>query len=129
MSDKILVFLDDSPEIAATHCQRLTETDRARTFWVQTVDETIGMLKDYRDRLEVVSLDHDLCGEAYVHSGREDCGMEVVRWLERQFDPVDYDHVKFIVHSHNENSGPRMVERLRKAGYHAYYSPFGEEHK
>lgn len=126
--DKILVFLEDSPEVAAIHCQRMSEEDRSRTFWVQNVLDTIEILLDYRERLEEVSLDHDLNGETYVHSGREDCGMEIVRWLEHQ-DPALYSHIKFVVHSHNENSGPRMVERLRKAGYSTYWAPFGEECK
>ena len=128
MGDQVLVFLDDSAELAARHYERLSEEDRSRTFWVQTVEETIDMLKNYRERLEIVSLDHDLNGETYVHSGREDCGMEVVRWLEKR-NPADYAHVQFIVHSWNENSGPRMVSRLQKAGYKAELSPFGMEHK
>jgi len=128
MSDKILVFLDDDPGRAAIHYQRISEVDQQRTFWVQTVPETIEILIRYKDRLETVSLDHDLNGETYVHSGREDCGSEIVRWLEKH-DAKLYAHVKFIVHSHNEHSGPRMVERLRAAGYTSYYSPFGEGNK
>jgi len=126
--DKILVFLDADPGRAAVHYQRISVVDQQRTFWVRTVPETLDILMNYRERLEIVSLDHDLNGETYVHSGREDCGMEVVRWIEKR-NPADYSHVQFVVHSWNENSGPRMVARLQKAGYKAELSPFGMEHK
>lgn len=128
MSDKVLVFLDNMAERAAKHCERLSEEDRSRTMWVRTPEEAIEVLHEYRARLEEVSLEHDLGDEAYVHSGSPDCGMEVVRWLEKR-NPADYAHVQFVVHTHNVNSGPRMVQRLLKAGFKAELSPFGMERK
>jgi len=127
-SDGVLLFLDDDPNRAAVHYQRLSDEDRARTFWVRTVPEAIDVLIDYRVRLEQVSLEHDLNSTEYVHSGREDCGMEVVRWLEKR-DATTYAHVQFIVHTWNEHAGPKMVNRLQKAGYKAELSRFGMEHK
>ena len=122
--DRVIVFLDDDPNRAALQFNRMTKEDRERTFWVKTVEEAIGMLKDYRSRLDIVSLDHDLCGETYVHSGREDCGMEVVRWLEKQ-DSERYSHVKFVVHTWNIPAGMKMASRLIQKGYRVVREPFG----
>jgi len=124
MDDKVLVFLDGSAERAAVHCQRMSEEDRSRTFWVRTVNETLEILDNYRERLEVVSLEHDLGEESYVHSGSPDSGMEVVRWLEKHH-PLEYAHVRFIVHSWNEIAGVKMVRRLTTAGFRVEYKPFG----
>jgi len=69
---------------------------------------------------DLVFLDHDLGGETYVDSGREDCGMEVVRWiLDNQ--PI-VRHI--IVHTHNEEAGKEMVSKLKGASYKVEYIPF-----
>lgn len=122
--DSVIVFLDDDPNRAALQFQRMTNDDKSRTFWVQNVAETIDMLKRYRERLDIVSLDHDLGGETYVHTGREDCGMEIVRWLEKQ-DAKRYSHVRFIVHSWNIPAGMKMTKRLQDKGYRVVRVPFG----
>jgi len=57
----------------------------------------------------------------FVDSGREDCGMEVVRWCLINKPQVN----QFVVHSWNAPAGERMVEDLKNAGYKAVYSPFG----
>ncbi len=122
--DKVIVFLDGDPHRAALQFQRMNKKDQERTFWVQTADETIDMLQNYRLRLDWVSLEHDLGGATYVHSGREDCGMEVIRWLERQ-DSASYSHVRFIIHSWNIPAGMKMTSRLIAKGYSVKNVPFG----
>jgi hypothetical protein len=122
--DSIIVFLDDDQNRAALQFQRMKPKDQNRTFWVQTVEETLDMLKNYRERLDIVSLDHDLGGEAFVHTGREDCGMEVVRWLEHQ-DSALYSHTRFIIHSWNIPAGMKMTQRLQAKGYRVIRVPFG----
>ena len=124
--DSVIVFMDDDPARAALACQRMTQADRERTFWVQTVEETLSMLNGYRERLDIVSLGHDLGGYKYVHSGRDDTGMEVVRWLEKH-NPVDFAHVRFIVHSWNVPAAIIMSRRLRARGYRVIRVPFGEQ--
>ncbi len=124
MGDRIIVWLDDDPNRAALQFQRMSKKDQERTFWVQTVEETLDMLENYRERLDIVSLDHDLGGEQLVHTGREDCGMEVIRWLEKQ-DAKKYSHVRFIVHSWNIPAAIKMTERLRAKGYRVIRQPFG----
>lgn len=124
MEDYIVVFLDDSPERAATLHQRMPAKDVSRTIWVRTVEETLDLLINYRDRLRDVWLDHDLGGTEFMHSGSEECGMEIVRWLEKQ-NPEDYKHVKFIIHSWNLSAGMKMTDRLNAKGYKAVRKPFG----
>jgi hypothetical protein len=121
--DSVIMFLDDDPHRAALMFNRMNEQDRSRTFWVKTAQEAIDMLRDYRERLEYVFLDHDLGGETHVYSGREDCGMEVIRYLEHQ-NPTDFD-CTFIIHSWNIDAAIKMTERLVAKGYTATQQPFG----
>lgn len=123
MEDRVNVFLDDDQNRAALLHQRMPAKELQRTFWVKTVEETLDMLINYKERLQYVSLDHDLGGETYVHSGREDCGMEIVRWLEKRSE--DYKHVVFIIHTWNEHAGKKMAVRLAAKGYRVLYRPFG----
>jgi len=122
--DKVIVFLDDDPARAATAFQRMNDHDRQRTFWVSTVPETLDMLENYRERLDLVSLDHDLGGNTYVNAARDDCGTEVVRWLEKR-NPEHYAHVRFIIHSWNIKAAEKMTIRLYEAGYRVIMCPFG----
>jgi len=124
MSDKVLIFLDRDPNRAAVHYQRLSELDRSRTFWVKTVSEAISVLVDYRERIEEASLEYDLGEEPDAHPSREDCGLEVVRWLEKQ-DSKKYNHITFVIHSWNARAAAKMEIRLLAAGYTVYIAPFG----
>ena len=123
-NDAVILFLDDSPERAALMYQRMTPEDQCRTIWTKTAEEAIDVLERYSERLDLIYLDHDLEGETYVHSGREDCGMEVIRFLEKQ--PVErYKGCRFIVHSWNISAALKMVERLKAKGYSVTQKPFG----
>lgn len=124
MERNLRLFLDDNAERAAVAYQRMTEDARDHTIWIQTAIDTIYALDEHKDKLMRVSLEHDLGGRAYVHPEREDSGMEVVRWLEKQ-DVEDFEGCKFIIHSHNEISGPKMYKRLKQAGYDVELRPFG----
>jgi len=125
----VILFLDSDPNKAAIIYRRMTEQQRSNTIWCSSVKETILTLKDYKHRLKTVSLEHDLNGELYMNTKREDCGMEIVRFLEKlskdekQFEP--YKKMKFIIHSWNSHAGPRMKERLKKIGLDVIRKPFG----
>ena len=124
-SDKIIVFLDDDPNRAALQFQRMNEVDQHRTFWLRTVAETIKVLKDYRSRLDIVSIGYSLIpGGSPAHPASDQCGMEVVRMLEKS-NLADYCHVRFIVHTWNDHAGTKMTNRLRAKGLRAIYVPFG----
>jgi hypothetical protein len=67
---------------------------------------------------------------SYANTGSPECGMEIVRFLERKAkkEPEEFKHlrkVKIIVHTWNEHAGPIMVDRLRKIGLSVELKPFG----
>jgi hypothetical protein len=119
----MILFLDDDPNRAALAYQRWPEKRRSHTIWCTTAAEAISVLKDYD--LTEAHLDHDLGGESFVDTRREDCGMEVVRWLEHVEDLKKYETCRFICHSWNIPAGRRMVERLQALGLKAEHIPFG----
>ena len=128
----MILFLDDNPNRAANVYRRMNKKQRESTIWCQTVEETICTLKDYSYRLEVVMLDHDLNGEMYVNTAREDCGMEVVRYLERlsrdeEVKFKDFEKTEFIIHTYNRYAGMRMAQRLQKLGLKSRYQPLEDE--
>jgi hypothetical protein len=122
--DSVNLFLDGSNERAAILYQRMTPKDRARTIWASTAQQAIDVLRDYSERLDIVSLEHDLEGERMLHPANERSGMEVIRFLEKQ-DPTKYEHTRFIIHTWNERTGMKMFRRLELKGYHVMYVPFG----
>lgn len=72
-----------------------------------TIDRLTSKSWDY------VFLDHDLGGEVFVDSDREDTGMEVVRWVAKNTPEVKH----FIVHSLNHSAAQEMAQKLAEAGY------------
>ena len=120
----MILFLDDDPCRAALACQRMNPEDANNTMWATTAQEAIDVLRDYQKDLNIVYLDHDLGGTHYQDSRAENCGMEVIRWLEKQNYEL-FIHIDFVVHSWNIPAGARMNERLNEAGYASTHVPFG----
>lgn len=85
---------------------------------VMTAQECIHELQ--KSHFEVVFLDHDLGGEEWVDSTREDTGMGVVRWIEEHRPEVG----EFIVHSHNPPAANNMKVALDRARYQVRAIPF-----
>jgi hypothetical protein len=110
------LFLDDDPARAEVF---LAENPDA--VWVQTARECLDRLAEPWDE---VHLDHDLGGERFVDLSREDCGMEVVRWLCQAPRP-HLRQTHFFVHSHNTAAACVMVMQLSIAGYRVDNRPFG----
>jgi len=124
----MILFLDDDQNRAELAYQRFAERDRGNVIWCQTVEEAVTTLKDYKNVLTKVLLDHDLGGEHFVHTAREDCGMEVVRYLERLAKKNDLGNLKnahFNVHTWNVDAGNVMYKRLKGIGLKVTYVPFG----
>jgi hypothetical protein len=113
--DRVL-FLDDDPLRAEVF---LAENPSA--IWVQTVVDCLSRLEEGWDE---VHLDHDLGGERYVDHGREDCGMEVVRWLCLEPRP-HLRATRFYIHSHNGGAAAIMVSQMELAGFRVEFRPFG----
>lgn len=111
------LFLDDDPARAEAFLEKYPDA-----HWVQNVVDCIAALSD--KTWDEIHLDHDLAGEWFVDSERQDCGMEVIRWLTAQ----PRNHLmaaKFVVHSHNSNAAMVMVTQLGLAGYYVIEQPFG----
>lgn len=68
----------------------------------------------------IVWLDHDLGGEAFVNSDRDDTGMGVVRWIVANKPKID----KIVVHSLNHPAATEMSAKLDDAGYDVEVIPF-----
>jgi hypothetical protein len=116
----MILFLDDDEN----RTQRLVrKIPWAKTYTTagQVIDK-LAEVFDHDSTVEILFLDHDLGGEQFVDSGREDCGMEVVRWLEQ--NDLWGDIKKIIVHSHNTPAAIIMESRLKNAGYNVERIPF-----
>jgi hypothetical protein len=122
--------MDDDPARAALAYQRMSKEKRDRTIWAKTAQEAISVLEDkaYIENLTEVHLDHDLAGHYYQNPTDENCGMEVVRFLEKM-DVNTISHIKFTVHTHNYFGGYKMRDRLDKAGLNVKFIPFGLENE
>lgn len=122
------LFLDDSHERAAVTYNRWPAYKRDNTIWTSTAKTTISVLRDYAPELIEVYLDHDLSGEEYVNSARDDCGMAVVRWLESlpKEELKAFEGTMFICHDHNLRAARNMTQRLRTLGLKSKQTPFGE---
>lgn len=88
---------------------------------MQTVADCIGRLSE---RWDEVHLDHDLGGEQFVDHSREDCGMEVVRWICLEPRP-HLKSARFLVHSHNIQAATIMGLQLLANGFKVDVRPFG----
>ena len=126
----MILFLDDAPERAVLAYNRMSVADRNDTMWCQTAAEAIEAIWSYRDVLKKVSLDHDLGGQEYMNTKREDSGMEIVRVLEKKAhkEPEEFkklENTLFIIHSWNNHAAPIMQDRLSKLGLTAVWVPFG----
>lgn len=116
----ILILEDDDNRI-----------DRFRKAYGDKEQYDLNIVKKASEAIELlesqtwtfVSLDHDLGGEVYVDTGREDCGMEVVRWLEANKDKVNIKW-PIVVHSFNTVAAKEMVVRLKAADYNSRWHRF-----
>jgi len=121
-----ILFLDDDP-IRTKQFQHYFPD----AVCVETAHDCIARIANHE--WDIVCLDHDLGGEVFCNSNREDTGMEVVRWLKEQtmlmnIDPkfaANFSIGQFLVHSYNYTAVPIMVEDLQRAGYNADAISFG----
>jgi hypothetical protein len=111
-----IIFLDDADQRWYRFQSKIPQAVRA-----ETADQCIKLIKD-SPAIDWLFLDHDLGGEAYVNSSREDCGMEVVRYLckDPRIESISY----IVVHSHNNVAAEEMFNKLKDAGYNVRLVPF-----
>lgn len=113
-----ILFLDDSEA-------RLNQAENFfgpmdEYYLARTAETAIRLLSTVDGPWDLVMLDHDLGGEAFVGSDREDCGMEVVRYIERSLPEIK----EIIIHSWNPPAANEMRSRLAGQGYNVSYQPF-----
>ncbi len=118
MGRQQVLFLDDDHKRIDAIRARLA-SGRCDLTVVETADECIARLR--AARYDLVMLDHDLGGETFCDSSREDCGMEVVRWLRNN----GREHGFFIVHTMNAVAAAGMYLELTAMGYRVEQAPFG----
>lgn len=111
-----IIFLDDNHQRWYRFKDKVSDAVRA-----ETADECIHLIRD-SIKIDWLFLDHDLGGEAYVNSTREDCGMEVVRFLCA--DNLTKTISNIVVHSHNTVAALEMYNKLKDAGYNVKLVPF-----
>ncbi|WP_309382019.1 cyclic-phosphate processing receiver domain-containing protein [Paludisphaera borealis] len=111
-----VLFMDDDARRVEVFLQRCPEA-----VWVKSADTCIGRLSECWDE---VHLDHDLGGEQFVDTSRDDCGMAVVRWLCAK-PRSHHISTRFFIHSYNLAAASLMVECLLRNGYTAEFRPFG----
>jgi len=110
-----ILFLDDDESRAEYFLRFYPDA-----VWVKTAEDCIEKLA--AQGWSQVFLDHDLGGEVYVDTNREDCGMEVIRWLVEN-KPERLNKTTFIIHTMNP-VGEVMVKMLHKIGFRVTYMPF-----
>jgi len=111
-----ILFLDDDPYRHKTFQSMMI--GKGTITGVKTALECIEQLE--AKTWDWVFLDHDLGGMTFVNSDREDCGMEVVRWIAENKPCV----AKIVTHTANTEAGLAMVQLLQKAGYDARFETF-----
>jgi hypothetical protein len=112
-----ILFLDDSAQRWYNFQSKVPSAWR-----VATAEECIKTIKEW-PKIDWLFLDHDLGGETWVDTSREDCGMEVVRFLCEQIERVNSIH-NIVVHSHNISAAEEMFNKLKDAGYNVKLVPF-----
>lgn len=107
-----VLFLDDDE----TRCKRALSALPYATIVTTAAGAIAELSKDPAKVWDVVMLDHDLGGQVMVESGREDCGMEVVRWMVVNKPQVE----TCLIHSFNAAAAHEMDRKLYEAGYKVF---------
>lgn len=108
-----ILFLDDDASRTAAFLDRIPDA-----VAVQTAEQVIAELPTRS--WDVVCLDHDLGGEFFVDSGREDTGAGVARWIAENKPSIG----RIIIHSHNPDGAKNMEATLARVGYNVVCIPF-----
>lgn len=80
---------------------------------VETAKECIEILK--KEKFDLIFLDHDLGGEVYVDTNREDTGSEVARWINSNQTKIG--NAKVIAHTFNSVGGKYMTDLIPGSFY------------
>jgi CheY-like chemotaxis protein len=109
-----ILFLDDNPDRRKIFKKHNPATDLA-----ETAGEATAALE--HNAHDTVSLDYGLGNGIGKGARPPKTGLEVVRWIVKHRPEIR----QVVVHSCNALAADRMVQVLRKAGYHSFRRPFG----
>lgn len=104
-----ILFLDDRSKRIHAALEKYAGHDLTI---VTTAKECIEKISN--EEWDQIRLDHDLNQESFVDSDRSDCGMEVVRFIEKHYDCEQFLGTTFWIHTSNHAAALMMVSRLRK---------------
>lgn len=114
-----ILFLDDRSRRIHQQLARFPETTI-----VTTVKETLRFLS--KESWDIVDLDFDLGGDDFTDPESPECGMEIVRYIEKCGGwPAEF-HKKprIIIHSKNAFGAELMFRRFLELGFDCSVRPF-----
>jgi CheY-like chemotaxis protein len=118
MTLKILILEDDPQRITTFHAKLsrhtlvFTDTAADAIAWIQREAEA-------GQAFDVIFLDHDLGGQAYVSQSDPNTGSEVVRWLTTYGGVLEQPYI--IIHSMNTPAAEAMEKNLANHGFEFIY--------
>lgn len=112
-----LLFLDDRTKRLHSALERFSKD--YDVVLVCNVKECLRQLAN--EDFDVVHMDHDLRGVDFEDPESSECGMEVVRYLQKTGWPEGKKKPEFRVHSSNIFAGHLMFRELKKLGLTCYY--------
>jgi hypothetical protein len=112
MNKPRILFLDDRSKRIHSALRKFSTCDLTI---VATVVECLQFLAN--EEWDVVFLDHDLGGQEFCDPGSNTCGMQVVRYLERNSWPAEKERPKIVIHSSNIFAAASMEKRLKNIGF------------
>lgn len=74
-------------------------------------------------RVNLLFLDHDLGGEVFVDSSKENTGSEVVRFLTARQNMMPRTIGYVMLHTLNNVEAPKMYSNLKSAGFNVFLTP------
>lgn len=107
-----ILFFDDDKKRAKSFISKVPSA-----IWINNVKDCISEI--ILGTWDFVFLDHDI-SSLYEDSSSKLCGMEVVRFIEKNQVNVK----NFIIHSLNYSAAQIMADKLYKLNYKVEYYPF-----
>ena len=115
---KSIIFLDDDPA-RQKKCRKAIPSAEIVATAHECIKQIKKMIKN-EGKIDLLFLDHDLGGQVFVSSSREDCGFEVVRWICENKPEIK----AIVLHSMNVPAAENMEKALRREGYITERTPF-----
>lgn len=107
-----ILFLDDRSKRIHSALDKFKVYDLTI---VTNVTECLRFLSN--EEWDIVYLDHDLGGHEFMDTNSHECGMEILRYIDRTGWPVDKKKPRFVIHSSNSFAAMAMEEYLKEMDF------------